>query len=267
MQQPLFYRSKLNIHLWWLSAVVIIINILLYLYQISHGVDSADPKLTDAIKWGADYAPLTLLLQPERLFTAMFFHFGFIHLALNMWALYIFGQVVEQIYGRIYFCIIYIFSGIFGNLLTDMISIYNSQIAMNTHHFSNELLPHVSAGASGAVMGLGGALTVLAYLPSHASYPFILSKKSLMIVMLLNLAIGIFTPNINNIAHLSGFAMGALLTLIWYITKQKFNLVMAKICGLVFALGMCLSLYVYCIYYSKTVLELWQALLSANAFT
>ncbi|MBF7687494.1 rhomboid family intramembrane serine protease [Acinetobacter rathckeae] len=266
MQQPLFYQSKLNIHLWWLSAVIIIVNVLLYLYQISHGVDSADPSLLDAIKWGADYPPLTVLLHPQRLVTAMFFHFGFIHLALNMWSLYIFGQVAEQIYGRVYFCIIYFFSGIFGNLLTDILSIHDSGIAIATQHFSSELLPHVGAGASGAVMGLGGALTVLAYLPQHASYPFILSKKSLISIMLLNLAIGILTPNINNTAHMAGFAMGALLTVIWYMSKQKWNLVTAQCLAFVIALAVCTSLYFYCVYYSHSVIDLWQALLSANGF-
>lgn len=267
MQQPLFYRSKFNIQLWWLSALFIIINTLLYLYQISHGVDSATPTLIDAINWGADYPPLTLLIQPKRLVTAMFFHFGFIHLALNMWALYIFGHVVEQIYGRIYFCIIYFFSGIFGNLLTDVVSIYNSHIAVNTQQYSSTLLPHVSAGASGAVMGLGGALTILAYLPSHASYPFILSKKSLIMVMLLNLAIGIFNPSINNSAHIAGFTMGALLTLIWYIAKEKLNIISSKIFGFIVALGICVGLYIYCLSYSHTILKFWRVLLDTNTLS
>ncbi|MBF7682052.1 rhomboid family intramembrane serine protease [Acinetobacter sp. B5B] len=260
MQQPLFYRSKINVHLWWLSALLILINVLLYLYQISHGVDSSEPTFFDAIQWGADYPPLTLLSDPKRLFTALFFHFGFIHLALNMWALYVFGQIAEQIYGRVYFGLIYFSSGIFGNLMTDVISIYNSHIAITTQQFSSNLLPHISAGASGSVMGLGGALTILAYLPQHASYPFVLSKRSLITLMLLNLAIGIFTPNINNTAHMAGFAMGAVLTLVWYFTQQKINRYSAHLCGFTVAFALCFGLYFYCIQYSQTVIDLWQTL-------
>lgn len=54
-----------------------------------HGMDVSQPSTRDAILWGADYAPLTYLAEPMRLFSSMFFHFGLIHLMLNMWALYI----------------------------------------------------------------------------------------------------------------------------------------------------------------------------------
>lgn len=68
-----------------------------FLWQVLTGVNISSPSLVDAIHWGADYAPLTFLEEPTRLFTSMFFHFGFIHLMLNMWALYIFGSVAEQL--------------------------------------------------------------------------------------------------------------------------------------------------------------------------
>lgn len=262
MQQPLFYRSKFDIQLWWLSALLISINIALYLYQISHGVNSSDPSMLDAIHWGADYPPLTLLQQPERLFTAMFFHFGLIHLALNMWALYIFGQIVEQIYGRIYFFIIYLFSGLIGNLLSALMSIYDSQTALNTQDFSAVLLPHINAGASGAVMGLGGALTLLAFLPASASHPFILSKKSLILMVLINLSIGILTPNINNFAHIGGFLMGALLCIIWFWAQRKHQLLWGWCLATGVSLVLCYALYAYCMQALIAVKPLWLQLIN-----
>ncbi|OWX78066.1 rhomboid family intramembrane serine protease, partial [Escherichia coli] len=135
----------------------------LFIWQIISGVDISDPAIKDALHWGADFTPLTFSGQPERLFTSMFFHFGIIHLMLNMWALYIFGNVAEALFGRLYFIGLYLLAGLFGSLLSSYINIQNGHELLQ--HFDQSLLPHVSAGASGAVMGLGAALTVLSLFP------------------------------------------------------------------------------------------------------
>lgn len=75
--------------LWWMTALLICINVGLFGWQVLNGMDITQPSSPDAIRWGADYAPLTYLAEPIRLFSSMFFHFGLIHLMLNMWALYI----------------------------------------------------------------------------------------------------------------------------------------------------------------------------------
>ncbi len=87
-----------NTQLWWCTALLIAINVGLFAWQIFAGVDITQPEIIDAIRWGADYAPLTYLEEPQRLFTSMFFHFGLIHLMLNMWARDIFGSVAEQLF-------------------------------------------------------------------------------------------------------------------------------------------------------------------------
>ncbi|MFZ0331725.1 MAG: rhomboid family intramembrane serine protease, partial [Acinetobacter bohemicus] len=156
---PPSIRSKPEVHLWWLTALFIAINVSLFLWQVLTGVNISSPSLVDAIHWGADYAPLTFLEEPTRLFTSMFFHFGLIHLMLNMWALYIFGSVAEQLFGRFYYLGVYIFAGLMGSLLSGLIDIQNTFELMQSQN--PELFPTVSAGASGAVRGIGGALTVL----------------------------------------------------------------------------------------------------------
>jgi Uncharacterized membrane protein (homolog of Drosophila rhomboid) len=93
-------HRKLEMQLWWMTALLICINVGLFGWQVLNGMDITQPSSPDAIRWGADYAPLTYLAEPIRLFSSMFFHFGLIHLMLNMWALYIFGSVAEQIFGR-----------------------------------------------------------------------------------------------------------------------------------------------------------------------
>ncbi|MBF7689163.1 MULTISPECIES: rhomboid family intramembrane serine protease [Acinetobacter] len=263
MQQPLFYKSKLDLQLWWATAFIIIVNVGLYLLQITAGVNSSNPSLLDAIRWGADYPPLTLIYEPYRLFTCMFFHFGFIHLALNMWSLYIFGKIAEQIYGRFYYICLYLLAGLTGSLLSNWITIENSYHLL--HVFSVDLLPTVNGGASGAIMGLGGALTILSFFPPAPQQPFILSKKVLLWVMLINLSVGFITPNINNMAHIGGILMGVILSLIWYFSQRK-NTSLKLIIGIIFGILLNLMIYLYCEYKLKDIYLLWMDILNNHPF-
>jgi len=138
-----------------ITLLLIVINVGLFAIQVLSGVNITDPSTLDTLRWGADYAPLTFLEEPYRLFTSMFFHFGIIHLMMNMWALYVFGDVAEKTFGRFYFLGLYILAGLMGSLLSGYLDIRNSYELLQ--NFDQKLIPHVSAGASGAVMGLGGA--------------------------------------------------------------------------------------------------------------
>ncbi len=66
--------QKLQIQIWWFTALFIAINVGLFGWQILSGVNITDPSPMDAITWGADFTPLTFSGQPERLFSSMFFH-------------------------------------------------------------------------------------------------------------------------------------------------------------------------------------------------
>ena len=83
--------------------MLIVINVGLFAIQVLSGVNITDPTTLDALRWGADYAPLTFLEEPYRLFSSMFFHFGILHLMMNMWALYIFGDVAEKNFRKVLF--------------------------------------------------------------------------------------------------------------------------------------------------------------------
>lgn len=193
------------------TAFIIGVNVLLYLWQISTGVNSASPSFESAILWGADYVPLTFTEQPYRLFTSLFFHFGFVHLAMNMYVLYFFGRIAEEIYGHVYFLVLYICCGVFSSVFSDLF------IQVNT----------ISGGASGAIMGIGGALTATAFLKPE----LYLNKKVLVINMLINLGIGIVTPGVNNAAHIGGFLMGAGLSYIW-VSYFKYKITISLIVSL-----------------------------------
>lgn len=244
MQQPTFYHSKLNVQRWWVTATLITINVGLYLWQIATGVDPSQPSIDAALAWGADFAPLTFLQEPARLFTSMFFHFGFLHLALNMWALYMFGSLAEQIFGRFYVLGMYLCCGLAGSLLSGWLSIHDSFLYLQTGQ--TNLLPSINAGASGAIMGLGSALTILSFFPTLPHQSFILVKRSLLIIMGLNLTLGMLIPNINNAAHLGGALMGMIQSLIWYRCALHQRNLLGSLLGLCVGVTLLIFSYFYC---------------------
>lgn len=95
------------------------------------------------LQWGAACRPLILDGKRYRLFTSMFLHFGIYHLVNNMAVLLFMGDMVEKAVGHWKYLMIYLGSGLVGNLL----SLY-----MDIQSQSNI----VSAGASGAIYGIIG---------------------------------------------------------------------------------------------------------------
>ena len=262
-QYPQQHASSPSYRLWWITATFIAINVGLFVWQVLSGVNISQPTNIEAIRWGADYAPLTFLEEPTRLLTSMFFHFGWMHLMFNMWALYLFGSIAEQMFGRFYFLSMYLLAGLMGSLFSGYINIQDTFTLVNNTTFDPALLPRVSAGASGAVMGLGAALTVLSLLPVIPRQLFVLDKKTLLITLGLNLAIGFTVSGINNAAHLGGMMMGAYLVITWYIA-QRFN---TAVIGYVFGLGIgaigCALLYLYDMQLVQHIAPIWQELLTA----
>jgi len=239
-----------------ITLLLIAINVGLFILQVLSGVNITDPTTQDAMRWGADYAPLTFLEEPYRLFTSMFFHFGILHLMMNMWALYIFGDVAEKTMGKFYFLGLYILAGLMGSLLSGYLDIRNSYELLQ--NFDQKLIPHVSAGASGAVMGLGGALTLLSLLPPTQNQRFILDKRSLLSILAINLAFGFFASGINNAAHIGGMIMGAILALLWYFAQRiKAN---AIVYIFIIAVGIVATYvtYLYCQHLVESLTPLWQ---------
>lgn len=259
---PIFVKSKFDLHLWWITALLIAINVGLFLWQVLvHGMDITSPTSLDALHWGADFAPLTFLQEPQRLLSSMFFHFGLIHLMLNMWALYIFGSIAEQMFGRLYFIGLYILAGLMGNLLSGYLAIQDSYEMLHLGQIQADLLPSVSAGASGAVMGLGASLTVLALLPALPHQRFLLDRKTLVIVMALNIAIGFSINGINNAAHIGGIIMGILLTLIWYTGETVNATKYFKLLGIILGITLCYFFYQYDLKLLTEIQPFWQELI------
>lgn len=142
---------------------------------------------------GANHAPLVMQGEIWRLVAAMFLHGGLLHIALNMFALYQAGQIVERLFGATGFVLLYLGAGIAGNIASMW---WNPQA--------------VSVGASGAVFGVYGAL--LAYLRAQpGSMPmsvFNQIRSSTLAFIGYSLFAGVALPGIDNGAHVGGLLSG-----------------------------------------------------------
>jgi len=101
---------------------------------------------------GAQVNYLVAQGQVWRIFTAMFLHFNLLHIGLNMFSLFLIGGVVEMVFGKWRYLVIYLGSGIVGGILTFYVSPLNT----------------LAAGASGAIFGVFGALGVFYILNRQA---------------------------------------------------------------------------------------------------
>ncbi|WP_346910142.1 rhomboid family intramembrane serine protease [Faecalicatena orotica] len=136
-----------------------------------------------------------------RLFTSLFLHFGISHLLNNMVMLGALGWNLELETGRIKFLIIYFVSGLGGNLLSLYLDIK-----------ANEMV--VSAGASGAVFGLMGALLCVV-LKNHGRVGR-LTNRGLLFMVALSLYFGLTSSGVDNAAHIGGLVCGFIAAAVLY---------------------------------------------------
>lgn len=180
---------------------LIIINVIVFVAQLAFDkTDGETAWLTNKL---ALYSYDTGLFKPYQLVTHMFAHGGFLHIAFNMYALWLFGAVLEKMWGPKKFLIFYLVCGLAAGL---------------TQMF---LVPQGAAiGASGAIMGL---LAAFAYtFPNVEFYilpiPFPIKAKYLAIIYACFDIFGGFAgggDNIAHFAHLGGLAMGFILAILW----------------------------------------------------
>src|SRR5581483_206797 len=88
------------------TPILLALNVAVYILMGVSGAGWMDVKAQAAIHWGADFAPLTTTGDWWRLLTSAFVHFGFIHLALNMWVLLSVGRFTERLFGRGFFALV-----------------------------------------------------------------------------------------------------------------------------------------------------------------
>ena len=132
--------------------------------------------------------------QFYRIITGAFLHADIIHLALNMYSLYVIGSQMESFQGKAKFSLTYGYSAVTASLLS-------------------ALLNHgTSVGASGAIFGLMGSMLVFGYY--YRVYLGGVMKSQIIPIILINLLIG-FTSGgmIDNFGHIGGLLGGIIITI------------------------------------------------------
>lgn len=176
--------------------ILVGMNVAVFIGMALAGVSPANPSIPELVHWGANYGPQTLGGQWWRLVTAMFLHIGFLHIAFNMWCLWDLGTLAESLYGRWTFLSIYMVTGVASSLTS-----------LWWHPRT------VSAGASGAIFGITGAL-IASFKLGEFSLPRAAiqgAMRSVLVFAGYNLVFGAISARTDNAAHIGGFVVGLVL--------------------------------------------------------
>jgi membrane associated rhomboid family serine protease len=177
---------------------LIAINVLVFVATLMGGAELFKPIGTVQIAWGSNFGPYTMDGDWWRLLTSLFIHFGIIHIAMNMLALAVFGPLIERLYGSVTYLLIYLLAGMAGGLAS-----------VAWHPGVN------SAGASGAIFGILGAL-LAAPLRAGDTFPvdIVRSIRHWFVVFLVwSLYAGFKSKGIDHAAHLGGLVSGFIIGL------------------------------------------------------
>ena len=123
------------------------INVAVFLAMALAGVSIMEPTWQELVQWQANFAPLTVSGQWWRLLTCVCVHIGIIHIGFNMWCLWDLGRLAESLYGHWTFGSVYLITGVAAS------------VTSAAWHPTG-----LSAGASGALFGIAGALIASFYL-------------------------------------------------------------------------------------------------------
>ncbi|MBO9681155.1 MAG: rhomboid family intramembrane serine protease [Flavisolibacter sp.] len=186
------------------TYVIMGINVIVFLAMVVSGVHIFEPLVADIAKWGGNFKPYTTSGQWWRLITSTFVHIGIIHIAFNMYALYMAGVYLEPMLGKLRFIIAYLCTGV----LASIASIW----------WSNNV---VSAGASGAIFGLYGlflALLTTKLIPAKMRSSLL---SSIVVFIIYNLLYGAKSEGIDNAAHIGGLLSGFVIGYVYFLSLRS----------------------------------------------
>lgn len=180
------------------TIALIALNVLVFGIEVASGASAWLPTPLEMIDLGGNEPGRTLGGEPWRLATAMFLHYGVLHLAMNMIGLWSGGAATERMYGRARFAGLYLVAGLAGGLAT-------ASFKTNV----------VSAGASGAVFGVFGMFGafLLAHRERFDRAVIEAQARGLGVFLFYNLIYGVTQPSVDMTAHLGGLAAGFVLGL------------------------------------------------------
>jgi membrane associated rhomboid family serine protease len=147
------------------------------------------------------FASVNVLIEQGewwRVLTAAFLHGGLMHIAFNMYALYLFGPRLEMQVGSVPFALLYFASAAGGGAFSYLLGPPNQ----------------VAVGASGAIFGLFGAWIYVAWLMRDSAQGRAMFNQ-LGVLLAINLALPLLVPNIDWRAHVGGLITGVAIAAVW----------------------------------------------------
>lgn len=181
-----------------LTLTIFLLMQVVYLGQASSG--------QAILNMGGMYGALVKVMPSQlwRLLTPIFVHIGWQHVLLNSLTLYFLGHLAEDLWGSSRFFLLYLLAGIFGNLLTMV------------------LTPDVlAAGASTSLFGLFGAIVVVGYFGKNPYLKQLGSRYQGL--LLVNLLFNLFMPDVSLVGHLGGLFGGAMASVFISLPQPVFN--------------------------------------------
>lgn len=164
-----------------ITNFLILVNVLAYVWEVTTGGPDADHGQlvgVAVVQYGEWW----------RIFTAAFLHANLLHIAFNMFALYQVGNVVEALYGKVRFILLYV------------VAIVGSGLAVVAFNYDIPTL-----GASGAIFGLFGALVAVGLRLGQRGRSLI---WQVLPIIGLNLVFTVSVPGISIAAHVGGLLTG-----------------------------------------------------------
>jgi rhomboid protease GluP len=203
------------------TGLIFLVNGLFFLLALLVPVAGPDGEVASAAsrffqfesgtlaRYGAGFGPWTFGMgEWWRLVTPIFLHGGLLHIVFNSMVLLQLGPLVEEEYGTERFFLVYLVTGITGNLLSQ--SAYLLPLAPGP--LTRWLLrPHATVGASSAILGLMGLLLVYGF---RRGGVFGQNIRSAMTRYLLYIFVFSLLPGVDLLSHAGGFAGGCLLGLV-----------------------------------------------------
>jgi len=188
------------------TLALVVANALIYVWS-SHSLLGMATSEDFGERW-AFLAPAILSGEWWRMFSYLFVHANWLHLAMNLLALWALGPFVERAFGRLRFSLIYLFSGFTGSVV--YLCLYCYQIA------DQHTDPRYLVGASGSIMGLlgaTGAVMLRAWLKQRAPMAKQILLRLLMVVAL-QVTFDYYTPQVAGLAHALGLFGGFLIAML-----------------------------------------------------
>ncbi len=177
------------------TTIVMVVNVAMFVVEVVLGGNAslfAGPNAQTLFDLGALFPPKVAAGQYWRLLTPMLLHASLLHIALNSYALYLFGYLIEGVFGWARFLAIYVVSGFLASVASFVFGSPGS----------------LGVGASGAIFGLLGAWVAYNFRRRGTAFADA-NLQSAMLIIAINLFLGFSIAQIDNFAHIGGLVAGA----------------------------------------------------------